>query len=192
MIQWCSFSLPADYCDSTFDDSWRGRLRTFFNLNKKGLPAFSQALLQSGQQYYLITVGFNVLSTAMILAPASIPPLFHVMFTIPNVAINNAMACRVYRDIKFGLISSRNTTRNAPNLSVVSGTRREPITQTTRTRQISDLDSFELRSGGPGNAFNEANYKESGVHITTSVQHFPDDPLKISLPHTTSGIGKAI
>ena len=37
--------------DTTYDDSWRGRLRSFFK--GKGLPAFSQSLLQSGQEYYL-------------------------------------------------------------------------------------------------------------------------------------------
>lgn len=45
----------------------------------------------------------------MILTP-SVPPVYHAMFTIPNVAIENAMACKVFRDIKFGLIDSAMST----------------------------------------------------------------------------------
>ena len=40
---------------------------------------------------------------AMILTP-SIPPVFRAMFTVPNIAIENAMACKVFRDIKLGII----------------------------------------------------------------------------------------
>lgn len=44
----------------------------------------------------------------MILTP-SVKPVYRAMFTIPNVAIENAMACKVYRDIKFGLIEPSGT-----------------------------------------------------------------------------------
>lgn len=54
---------------------------------------------------YRITVSGNLLTMIMILTP-SVPPVYHAMFTIPNVAIENAMACKVFRDIKFGLIDS--------------------------------------------------------------------------------------
>ncbi|KAF8903917.1 hypothetical protein CPB84DRAFT_1746024 [Gymnopilus junonius] len=169
--------------DTTYDDSWRGRLRSFFK--GKGLPGLSRALLQSGQEYYLVTVGFNVLSTAMILAPKTIPPLFHVMFTIPNVAINNAMACRVFRDIKFGYISSTGVTtlRTLPPLNfAVSDSADHTITIGAR-RQRRHVDTFELRTTDV--AFEPTDDKERGVHITTSVEQFSssDDSYKISLPH---------
>lgn len=45
---------------------------------------------------------------AMILSP-SIPPVYRAMFTIPNVAIENAMACKVFRDIKLGIIQTQGT-----------------------------------------------------------------------------------
>jgi len=86
---------------SSLDDSFRGRLKSFFG--GEGLPAISRKLLQGGQQYYLITVGGNILTLAMILSP-SIPPVYRAMFAIPNIAIENCMACRVYRNIRFGLI----------------------------------------------------------------------------------------
>ncbi|KAH7872215.1 uncharacterized protein C8R40DRAFT_1205205, partial [Lentinula edodes] len=92
---------------TTYDDSWKGRLRSF--IKGKGLPAFSQSLLQSGQEYYLVTVGGNILTMGMILAPASLPAVFHAMFTVPNIAIGNSMACRVFRDIKFGHINATST-----------------------------------------------------------------------------------
>lgn len=87
------------------------------------LPSFSRALLQSGQRYYTwvffmelalrhlsqrtiwisVTVSLNLLAVAMLFAPA-IPPIYHVVFVGPNVALMNIMACRVFRDTKFGLI----------------------------------------------------------------------------------------
>lgn len=39
----------------------------------------------------------------VILTP-SVPPVLRAMFSIPNVALQNAMACRVYRQLKLGLI----------------------------------------------------------------------------------------
>ena len=45
----------------------------------------------------------NIVSMAVILTP-SIPPIIRAMFTVPNVALQNTMACRVYRLLKLGLI----------------------------------------------------------------------------------------
>lgn len=81
-------------------------------------------LLQSGQEYYMyvshlflssfffnahvpinsidITVAGNILTMAMIFAPASFPAVFHAIFTVPNIAIGNSMTCHVYHNIKFG------------------------------------------------------------------------------------------
>ncbi|KAJ6620414.1 hypothetical protein B0H10DRAFT_1791708 [Mycena sp. CBHHK59/15] len=69
-----------------------------------GLPKFSRALLQNGQLYYLSTVGVNILTMIMLLDPA-MPPVFHAMFAIPNVALENAMACRVFRALRLGFIT---------------------------------------------------------------------------------------
>ncbi|KIJ22952.1 hypothetical protein M422DRAFT_276559 [Sphaerobolus stellatus SS14] len=51
----------------------------------------------------------------MILAPPSVPVVFHAMFTVPNMAIANSMACRVYREIRFGRIDKAEllTTRSS-------------------------------------------------------------------------------
>jgi hypothetical protein len=60
-----------------------------------------------------VTVAWNILTMATILGPTSLPAVYHSMFTVPNVAIGNSMACHVYRDIKFGRISSTRTTMPA-------------------------------------------------------------------------------
>ena len=41
---------------------------------------------------------------AVILTP-SVPPIIRAMFTVPNVMLTNAMACRVFRLLKLGVIS---------------------------------------------------------------------------------------
>ena len=55
------------------------------------------------------TVGVNIVAVVVILTP-SIPPVYRAMFSIPNVALQNAMACRVFRQIKLGLLNERPTT----------------------------------------------------------------------------------
>ncbi|KAJ3849508.1 hypothetical protein EV368DRAFT_85488 [Lentinula lateritia] len=67
-------------------------------LKGKALPRLSRAVLQGGQQYYLITVGMNILITVLIATP-SVPPVYEAAFTIPDVALTSSMACRVYRNL---------------------------------------------------------------------------------------------
>ena len=59
----------------------------------------------------------------MLIAPG-IPAVYHSMLSVPNLALANAMACRVFRAVKLGFIKSfqsthydsRNTGRsNAPD-----------------------------------------------------------------------------
>ena len=45
----------------------------------------------------------NIISMVVILTP-SVPPIIRAMFTVPNVALQNTMACRVYRLLKLGII----------------------------------------------------------------------------------------
>src|SRR5882672_12561570 len=46
----------------------------------------------------------------MILIP-NIPAIYHLMFSIPNLALENAMACRVYRAVKLGFIRNPESTQ---------------------------------------------------------------------------------
>ncbi|TFK50407.1 hypothetical protein OE88DRAFT_1660773 [Heliocybe sulcata] len=83
------------------ETKWSDRARSFFR--GTGFNGLSRSLLQGGQAYYLATVGLNILTIIMILTP-SVPAVFHAMFTVPNVALENAMACRVFRELKLGLL----------------------------------------------------------------------------------------
>ncbi|KAG6908522.1 hypothetical protein DXG01_004293 [Tephrocybe rancida] len=68
----------------------------------KYLPAFSRALLQDGQVYYLVSVTSNVALGFLSWVVPAVPKTYHLMFTIINVTLTNAMACRVFRHTKFG------------------------------------------------------------------------------------------
>ncbi|KAL6308126.1 hypothetical protein BKA93DRAFT_726060 [Sparassis latifolia] len=93
-----SFSMQGN----TIGDRFRSFVRG------DGLPKFSKLLLQGGQMYYFATVALNILTMAMILSP-SMSPVFRAMFSIPNVALENAMATRVFRAVHLGLISDADT-----------------------------------------------------------------------------------
>ncbi|KAF7373758.1 hypothetical protein MSAN_00587300 [Mycena sanguinolenta] len=84
-------------------DSLPARLRVFFG--GSGLSTLSQALLRSGQHFYLIAVATHTASLVLLNMP-HLTPTYRGMFGIPAFALVNAMACLVFRRIKFGLISS--------------------------------------------------------------------------------------
>ncbi|KAJ6461009.1 hypothetical protein C8R45DRAFT_1028964 [Mycena sanguinolenta] len=81
-------------------DSPMTRLRAFFGGN--GLSTLTQALLESGQHFYLVAVAANV----TLLAVFHLNPLYPAMIATPVFSLINAMACLVFRRIKFGFISS--------------------------------------------------------------------------------------
>ncbi|KZV88779.1 hypothetical protein EXIGLDRAFT_797636 [Exidia glandulosa HHB12029] len=60
--------------------------------SSRARSSVSRALLQGGQLYYLATVGLNIITITLLLTP-SVPAVLHAMFTIPNVALENTMAC---------------------------------------------------------------------------------------------------
>ncbi|KAG6918421.1 hypothetical protein DXG01_014600 [Tephrocybe rancida] len=64
-----------------------------------GLPSLSRALFQDGQAYYLASVASNIFAV-VIITPA-VPVGFRFMYVF-NAVITNMMACRVYRNTKFG------------------------------------------------------------------------------------------
>ncbi|KAF7334221.1 hypothetical protein MSAN_02383400 [Mycena sanguinolenta] len=84
-------------------NSSTARLRVF--LGGEGLSALSRGLLQSGQHFYLVAVAANVTFIIVLILP-NFSPVYRGMLSIPALALTNAMACIVFRRIKFGLISS--------------------------------------------------------------------------------------
>ncbi|KDR73856.1 hypothetical protein GALMADRAFT_71553 [Galerina marginata CBS 339.88] len=65
------------------------------------LPAFSRALLRDGQAYYLTTNTASFIYI-VIFYINSIPLLYRLIFGVPNFALTNILACRVYRRTKSG------------------------------------------------------------------------------------------
>jgi len=148
------------------DGSFRGRLKCFFG--GQGLPALSKALLQGGQQYYFFTVGFNILTVAMVLSP-SISPVFRAMFAIPNVAVTNAMACLVFRKIRFGLIPPTHVSQSTP----VHGA-------------LLPLQRLKHQRGQSATASPGIPHHPDGVQITRTVEHTVDAmPMQVMFPNGT-------
>ncbi|KAJ6454685.1 hypothetical protein C8R45DRAFT_1056778 [Mycena sanguinolenta] len=87
-------------------DSSMARLRVFFG--GKGTSTLLRALLQSGQHFYLVAVAANVTLLVVVKLPR-LPPVYRAMLAIPAAALDNTMACLVFRRIKFGLVSSDGT-----------------------------------------------------------------------------------
>ncbi|KAF7335934.1 hypothetical protein MSAN_02306700 [Mycena sanguinolenta] len=96
-------------------DSSMARLRVFFG--GKGLSALSHALLQSGQHFYLIAVATHIAILVLLELP-NLSPIYRTMLTVPGFPLINAMACLVFRRIKFGLISSDGISK----ISITGGT----------------------------------------------------------------------
>ncbi|KAJ6454646.1 hypothetical protein C8R45DRAFT_915136 [Mycena sanguinolenta] len=81
-------------------DSFMACLRVF--LGSKKISALSRALIQSGQHFYLVAVAANI----TLIAAFRLSPAAHSMLIVPALPVVNAMACLVFRRVKFGLISS--------------------------------------------------------------------------------------
>ncbi|KIM36345.1 hypothetical protein M413DRAFT_31763 [Hebeloma cylindrosporum] len=124
------------------------------------LPAFSRAMLKDNQMYYLATVGCNLLTVVMFYIK-SLPGGYRTMFVVPNVMLMNIMACRVYRNTKFGNQWVEST------ISIIPITFQEPNSSATRALDI--LSDTGNRAGGSG--FVKAGRLENGELIGTYSSH---------------------
>jgi len=88
---------------TTVADSLLAHIRNFFG--GRQLSRLSRALVQGGQHFYLVAVCANMTLLILVKLP-TVSAVYHGMFAIPALAIINAMACLVFRNIKFGLITS--------------------------------------------------------------------------------------
>ncbi|KAF9050303.1 hypothetical protein BJ165DRAFT_1577549 [Panaeolus papilionaceus] len=130
------------------------------------LPSFSRALLQSGQRYYTVTVSLNLLAVAMLFAPA-IPPIYHVVFVGPNVALMNIMACRVFRDTKFGLIQDTSMSSDSTKIG-----------NSVPLRVTRDHDNaFEMSNGDQRRSPSDTVMHV--VHITKEVHYASDQDSNV-------------
>ncbi|KAH9476051.1 hypothetical protein JR316_0011621 [Psilocybe cubensis] len=82
------------------------------------LPLFSRSMLIDGQKYYLLTT-ISALLTIVFASIKSVPVPLSTVFATPTLMLTNIMACRVYRNTRFGLfredeISTANMSRDIP------------------------------------------------------------------------------
>ncbi|KAJ7301416.1 hypothetical protein DFH08DRAFT_103031 [Mycena albidolilacea] len=87
-------------------ESFKSIVVTFFGGGH--LSRLSRALVQSGQHFYLVAVCGNIVILVLVKVPG-VPPTYRGMLTIPSISLVNAMACLVFRKIKFGLITTDGT-----------------------------------------------------------------------------------
>ncbi|KAF9231805.1 hypothetical protein BU15DRAFT_55708 [Melanogaster broomeanus] len=72
----------------------------------EALPRLSRAVLQGGQQYYMITAGINVTRAVVTLLPSASPVLQRAL-TPPALAVTSVMACRVFRNLRLAALQQR-------------------------------------------------------------------------------------
>ncbi|KAK7689905.1 hypothetical protein QCA50_006544 [Cerrena zonata] len=91
---------------------WKTRAKVFVSAEKMG-PVF-RIVLQTGQLYYLVTTGANIVALIILCLP-SIPPTYKISATVPNLLLQNVMACRVFRLLKQGAFKTEVFTVSAQN-----------------------------------------------------------------------------
>jgi hypothetical protein len=133
---------------SIVGDTFSARMMSFFRGD--GLSSLPRSLLFGGQVYYVLVIrsspctftnifacspaiSLDVVSVVMVLAPIS--RVYPVIFVTPHLALDSAMACRVFRGLKLGYISdtdadipkvtslrfAQNTTNNPGSLPAFEG-----------------------------------------------------------------------
>ncbi|KAK0237765.1 hypothetical protein EDD85DRAFT_936680 [Armillaria nabsnona] len=126
------------------EETARGRLRAFFG---RGVPIVSRNLLLGGQQYYLVAVCGNIVCLVLMLVPG-LPSVYRAMFTVPVLAIINAMACIVFRKIKLGLITSDGTVlatfHAASNLARTTSLHRSTPLHFLSMNTVTDSPTFDV------------------------------------------------
>ncbi|KAI0783244.1 hypothetical protein C8Q75DRAFT_726331 [Abortiporus biennis] len=124
------------------------KIKVFFH--GSGVSRISRSLLLSGQLYYLVTVTVNIAIMISVVS-SSVSPIYRSMLLVPNIALQNAMACRVYRQVKLGLIANDVTQWNISDSSRAEVEHRRPISELrfqTRTPATSECPSDDTILAG--------------------------------------------
>ncbi|KAI0795902.1 hypothetical protein C8Q75DRAFT_351708 [Abortiporus biennis] len=155
-------------------ESRTARFKAF--LSGKGLGRLSRSLLQTGQLYYLATVGLNIVAMVVILTP-SVPPVLAAMFTIPNIALQNAMACRVFRQIKLGVLKNPANTTGMPAKSITTPIQFVTMATTTDDTE-SALPTTPSRRPSPSNGARKPPDVVPEEQVSQSSNGVDPDPMK--------------
>ncbi|TFK38669.1 hypothetical protein BDQ12DRAFT_650965 [Crucibulum laeve] len=175
---------------SLVEESLRARVKTFFGRGR--LPIVSRLLLQGGQQYYLIAACGNIVLLVLVKLP-DVPQVYHGMCSIPVLAINNLMACIVFRKVKFGLISNDGSTLTTINYNSTfhakSVESTHPSHQSTHMRLHSNngRSSFTLASER-SNANQMATTKTYQTDGSTPVEGISKEPQRCDEEGSHTGL----
>jgi hypothetical protein len=142
------------------------------------MPKFSRALLQDGQIYYLTSVS-SFLVTVLVFYAESIPVTYRTMFTVPNIAVMNIMACRVFRNAKFGLYKSGISTGTIRHRGDRGGKSAIPLSFTKSGRvQHHSSNSTEVDT------------MENGIQVVKTIDHANDYGAHETIqPYNSQGKG---
>ena len=102
--------------------------------------------------HYSATVGCNLLTVVMFCIH-TLPLVYRTMFVAPNVMLMNAMACRVFRNTKFG-----NQLWVDPTISIPSIPLQAPSANSSATLALGDN-----RSRGSRGAIERRNFENGDV-----------------------------
>ena len=167
---------------SIVGDTFSARMMSFFRGD--GLSSLPRSLLFGGQVYYVLVIrsspctftnifacspaiSLDVVLVVMVLAPIS--RVYPVIFVTPHLALDSAMACRVFRGLKLGYISdtdadipkvtslrfAQNTTNNPGSLPAFEGrmgelkySRNEIVIDIKKERGSKEIGNTSAKSSG--------------------------------------------
>ena len=104
----------------------------------------------------------------MIFAPVA--PVYQAMFTSPNMALESAMACRVFRGVRLGLIKD-STTHDVGTLR---------LTQRSHPARIAPANGY---------AFESQDFKgpRHSLHVSVEISGTTESPDPLPTPGRKSG-----
>jgi len=124
--------------DPLAEKSWVSCMSSILRGN--GLPQFSQSVVRHGQKYFLSTVILNVAVIVMLLTPA-VPSTLHTLFLIPAVAMQNALACRIYRETLLDVTSVRTQRMDLAQQSTLQFQRDIDLSDVMNKNGLGSLDT---------------------------------------------------
>ncbi|KAG6872491.1 hypothetical protein C0995_009353 [Termitomyces sp. Mi166 len=144
------------------------------------LPAFSRAVFQDGQVYYLVSVTSNIVA-AVITWAGDVPLPYRLMFIIFTVALTNMMACRVFRHTKFGdfredTISSRWLASQLGHLDLEAGKGHAKSSLRFVSFRATENETDESDGDWRERALRKTNTVITGTKVTDSAPMEKADP----------------
>ncbi|KAI0795012.1 hypothetical protein C8Q75DRAFT_522010 [Abortiporus biennis] len=143
--------------------------------SKEVITRFFRRLLQTGQFYYAVTLILNI-GTMVVSLDHTIPPVTRSILVAPNIVLMNAMACRLYRNLKIGLVKDPFTTPSISSTSVPGGS--APIQFGAKSSRGNEIDITLSTDSYPLSSHTNSQ-KTINVDITTEVEESTDQAFAL-------------